>query len=370
LAGAEKQAFYMSRALAEAGVVVRVLNLGRREAYEDALHELNVESRSFGWLPGLPFRLSLLLAGLRGLNPHIIQSVHAYTNVYSAIAARLLGAVSIGGLRSDFRACLADNGAFSRWLLTLPDAIAVNSRRALEDVQKSRLLDPSRLHYLPNAIDLASFPERREAAASNGQECTCICVSRLFPSKRVDVFVRALAIARSGQPALRGTIVGYGPETARLRLLAAELHLLPDALDFLGFRDDVASLLQQSSVFVFCSESEGTPNVILEAMSASLPVITTPAGDAADIVEPARAGYVVPFGDIRAVAEAMTRLAASPVLRARLGKSGHDYVVRHRASSQLARRLLELYAGVARSRSREDLWRRVIDCAERHQEPA
>jgi glycosyltransferase involved in cell wall biosynthesis len=363
MAGAEKQAFYMTRALAESGVAVRVLNLNGG-AYEDALRELKVECRNFGWLPGLPLRVPLLMTALRSFRPHIIQSVQAYTNAYSSIAGRLLRVLSIGGLRSDFHACLNDNGRLSRWLLTAPDAIAVNSRRALEDAKRSGWLDPSRLHYLPNAIDLAAFPYAGLTGQTENRDCTCICVARLVPSKRVDVFIRAVAAARAHRPGVRGIIVGYGPETANLRRLAGELRLLPDAIKFLGYRFDVAALLRQSAVFVFCSESEGTPNAILEAMAAGLPVITTPAGDAADVVEPAAAGYVIPFGDVDATARAITQLAESPALRSNLGKAGRDYVARNRAVSDLGARLLRMYADIARTSSRKELLRRVLQYAE------
>jgi glycosyltransferase involved in cell wall biosynthesis len=163
---------------------------------------------------------------------------------------------------------------------------------------------------------------------------------------------------------VRGIIVGYGPETANLRRLAAELGLLPDAIKFLGYRFDVATLLRQAAVFVFCSESEGTPNAILEAMAAGLPVITTPAGDATDVVEPAGAGYIIPFGDVDAIAGAITQLAESPALRCSLGTAGRDYVVRSRAVSDLGARLLSMYADIARTSSRKELLRRVLNYSE------
>lgn len=360
MAGAEKQTFYIARALAEAGVAVRVLNLGPGGVYEDALRELKVDSRSFGWLPGVPLRIALLLAALRGFRPHIIQSVHAYTNVYSSIGGRLLRALSIGGLRSDFQACLNNNGRFSRWLLRAPDALAVNSRKALADARQSGWLDPSRLHYLPNAIDLAPFPDPGSTRQTSNRDCTCICVCRLLRSKRVDVFIRALAVVRSRRPGVRGIVVGYGPETANLRRLAADLGLLPDAVQFLGYRFDVAALLRQSAVFVLCSESEGTPNVILEAMAAGLPVITTPAGDAAEVVEPAGAGFVIPFGDVEATARAITQLVESPAQRCDLGNAGRDYVAHNRTVSELGARLLKMYADIARTSSRQELLSRVL----------
>src|SRR5258708_6424421 len=214
-AGAEKQAFYIVRALAEAGVEVRVYNLSRGGEYEDALRRLHVEMKWIGWLPAPPLRALLLVSALRKFRPHIIQSVHAYTNAYSAIAVRVLSAVSVGGLRSDLSACLADSGRFARYLLTWPDAIAVNSRRAIEQVKQKVLLDPKRFHFLPNAIDLSRFPER--AGTDDPQsdaDCNCVCVGRLFPAKRVDMFLRALAAARSTEPGLRGTVVGNGPDAA------------------------------------------------------------------------------------------------------------------------------------------------------------
>lgn len=367
--GAEKQAFYMARALAEAGVEVRVYNLSRGGEYEDALRRLHVEVKWIGWLPAPPFRILRFVTALRNFRPHIIQSVHAYTNVYTAIAGRVLSAVSVGGLRSDLSACLEDSGRFARCLLTWPDAIAVNSRRALEQVKQEAVLDPKRSYFLPNAIDLSRFPERAGTDdAQSDADCNCVCVGRLFPAKRVDMFLRALAAARSTEPGIRGTVVGYGPEAVRLQHLAAELQLPPRALSFLGLREDVADILQQAAIFVFCSESEGTPNVILEAMAASLPVITTPAGDAAEVVQRAGAGYVVPFGDVEALADAMMRLARSPALRQRLGRAGRDYVVQHCTASDLAARLFKIYADVARTSLRwrsHDRLARFQGCSER-----
>src|SRR5262249_8281415 len=159
-----------------------------------------------------------------------------------------------------------------------------------------------------NGIDLSCLPDRHwNRDEPEGSGVNCVCVGRLIPLKRVDMFLRALAAARSVEPTLRGTIVGHGPEETRLQQLATKLRRFPDALRFLGFGEDVIDILQQSSIFVFCSESEGTPNVIIEAMAASVPVITTPAGDAPDLVQQARAGYVVPFGNTDAMAEAMVR---------------------------------------------------------------
>jgi glycosyltransferase involved in cell wall biosynthesis len=147
-------------------------------------------------------------------------------------------------------------------------------------------------------------------------------------------------------------VVGYGPEEDSLKELATTLGLSPDVLTFLGYREDVAAVLPQADVFVFCSESEGTPNVVLEAMAAGLPVITTPAGDAAEVVVPSGAGYLVPFGDVKATTDSILWLARSPILRQKLGKAARNHIALHAATSQLAGRLMEIYADAARTTGR------------------
>lgn len=368
LGGTERQVHYMTRALTEAGVQVRLYTLLEGVAFADTLRAMHVEWRRFGRVPGLPLRLLVLLADLARFRPHLVQSMHSYTNIYSAIAGRVFGVPAIGGLRSDFQSCLRDNGRFARLLLTLPDAVAVNSRLAMEQAAAAGIVDRSRLRLLSNVIETADFSGPLPAGVhTNKGECTCICVTRLFPRKRVDVFLRALAAARAAEPRLRGTVVGFGPELEPLQALAMQLGLLPDAVRFLGPCENVAGLLRQAAMFVFCSESEGTPNVILEAMAAGLPVITTPAGDAPEMVDPAGAGYVVPFGDVDAVAGAMIRLAASPDLRRRLGAAGRAYIAGHRDAAALAGTLFQLYADVARNSRRgrrADLLRRLAQYAE------
>jgi glycosyltransferase involved in cell wall biosynthesis len=349
-AGAEKQSYYIARALIEAGVDVRVFTMLRGGEYEEPVRRLGVEPTWIGWLPSPPLRISLLASQLINFRPHVVQSVHGYLNGYCAALGKLLNAVSVGGLRSDLPSFLRDNGRFARQLLTWPDAIAVNSRSAMEQTDQQGLPAARRVYFLPNAIDASHYPEQLKPA--EGAECNCIWIGRLLPSKRVDVFLRALAEARAVEPGVRGTVIGYGPEFERVQELGRTLGLMPDGLSFLGFRDDIAVQLQAADALVFTSESEGTPNVILEAMAASLPVISTPAGDAEDLVRGSGCGYVVPFGSVEVLAGAMVRLAHSASTRRRLGLAGRNYVTENYSLSSLAARLFKMYAQVARTSER------------------
>jgi glycosyltransferase involved in cell wall biosynthesis len=175
-----------------------------------------------------------------------------------------------------------------------------------------------------------------------------VAVGSLQPCKRFDRFLKALALARRKAPALLGVIAGSDCGSRRvLEREAKELGLAPDNLVFLGECDNVPSLLTQAGFLVLCSEYEGFPNVILEAMAAGLPVIATPAGDAAWIVIEEQTGFVVDGADVEAMAARMVQLALSRELRARLGAEGRKSVAREYNYEFLPARLLAIFGDFA-----------------------
>ena len=181
--------------------------------------------------------------------------------------------------------------------------------------------------------------ERREVIAA--------AVARLVPAKRLDRFLRGLARARREEGLLRGLIVGDGPERARLEALAGGLGLLPDGVTFLGACADVPRVLAGADMLVLTSQHEGFPNVLLEGMAARLPIVTTPAGDAATLVDEGRSGFVVPFQDVDLLAERMQTLAQSRAMRRALGAAGRARVEAQYRVDGLAVRALEIYHRIA-----------------------
>jgi glycosyltransferase involved in cell wall biosynthesis len=100
-------------------------------------------------------------------------------------------------------------------------------------------------------------------------------------------------------------------------------------------------------MIVLTSRQEGFPNVLLEAMAARLPAITTPVGDAAMLVDDGRTGFVVPFGDEALLAVRMMALAQSPAMRRIYGDAGRARVEAHYRVDGLAGRALRIYRGIA-----------------------
>lgn len=344
--GAEKQLVYIAQALASAGVEVRIYTLQKSGFYAAALRGAGIEIHCFGTVPFAPARLIALTAQLLSFRPDVVQSIPAFMNLYSGLAARAIGAISLGGLRSDLDTCRQEYGRLTPLLMRVCDAVAANSTSAYGELRDARIIAPDRIHMLANAIDTAPF--RTMARPWRGGAFWALYLGRLVNTKRVDIYLRALAAARSRAPFIRGIIAGEGPELASLRNLASSLGLDDEHVSFAGHQSDILPLLQSASCLVLSSDAEGCPNVVLEAMAAGLPVITTPAGDASQIVEHARTGFVVPFADWESTAEAIVSLATSPQLALSMGSAGRNRIDRLYGSRHIAHHLLDIYAGIAR----------------------
>ena len=349
--GAERQLVHMAAALRGKGADVRIYALTRGEHYEAVLSAMEMRPVWVGRRSSPPFRLGAMWRELRQFQPHVIQATHTFVNLYVGLLGRLLGTLSVGALRSSLEHCRMHNGRWTRGLIKLPHALIVNSQSVLEELERSRLTSANRVYHLPNAIDLSQFSVCHDDVRSDGARrdgrCAAVVVGRLVPVKCVERFIRALACARRNQPCLTGIIVGDGPERPRLEELASSLRLSPDNLKFLGQRDDIPEVLRRASMLVHCSNDEGLPNVMLEAMASGLPVIATPAGDAKIVVEEGVNGYLVEFDDCPAMAAKMVQLAGSAELRSRLGAAGRSRVAQCYDLRTLSDRLVSLYRRMA-----------------------
>ena len=370
--GAEKQLLYLAGALRAMDADVSVFSLTRGEFFEPALRALGIDPVWIGRYQNPAARTMVLAAALRSVRPHIIQSTHFYTNLYVSLVAPMYGALGIGTARSDVVHEVRANGRWGRWLLSVPDSLIVNSQAAKQNAMAYGIASDT-VHVLANVIDLAAFDElagrgggvacdptldleRGEGAVAGAGMVTVAGVGSFVRAKRFDRFLRAIARARARGAPVRGVLAGDGAERTSLEALAGQLGLLPDGVVFVGRRDDIPALLSDAHIFLLTSDHEGFPNVLLEAMAAGLPAVTTPAGDAAVIVEDDVTGFVVPSDDVEAIAEKLMALAMSDSLRERLGAAGRRRVELCYAADGLAGRLAATYRAIAvRHRHRRSL---------------
>ncbi len=355
--GAEKQLLYIARELYRANVDLRIYSLTRGEFYESAFTELGLRPIWIGSYQNPLLRLRALSSAVRQFEPHILQSMHFFTNLYTAIVARQIGAIGIGGIRNDTSFELGANAFWGKRLLRTPKSLIANSYCAKKRAEALGIKAET-VYVLPNVLDLTDF-DRKAAQAngkSNGTRSTIVmCVGRLVREKRWERFVTAFSTSRRKVGRLRGIMVGDGPERGKLESMARSHNLHSDSLRFLGSREDVPALLKSADMLVLCSDNEGFPNVLLEGMAAGLPVITTPAGDSGRVVQDGVTGYVVPFDDHQRLADCIVELAGSPTLRRQLGAAGRKRVEDEYGFADLAPRLLSIYRDIAVHQNRQQV---------------
>jgi len=365
LAGAEKQTAYLTRALCEAGAEVCFFYLGEGGYYEKVLRRMGVSLVQI-YKRNRPISiLARFSRALRRFRPDIVFAPQFGDLLQAGIAGRLCRGLILGGVRSDGFYELNGHGQRSHWMLWLAHGLVANSHRARQNLA-ARGADATKIKMLPNVLDLREFDARREWSSPltpSSDRVMAVGVGSLQPCKRFDRFLKALALARRRAPALVGVIAGadWGSRPA-LEKEAHDLGLAPDHVIFLGECDNVPGLLAQAGFLVLCSEYEGFPNVLLEAMAARLPVITTPVGDAERIVIEDQTGFVVEGSDIQSMAERMAELALCAATRTRLGAEGRSRVAEEYNYASLPTRLLTVFRDFAAQNRRGQLASRLQEC--------
>jgi glycosyltransferase involved in cell wall biosynthesis len=199
----------------------------------------------------------------------------------------------------------------------------------------------AKLHIVHCGVD----PARYDGPASD-TPAHLLFVGRLAAVKGVPVLLEALQGLIADHPGLRLTLVGDGPERAALE---ARAQGLGDHVDFVGYRsqDEVASLLREATALVLPSFAEGLPVVLMEALAARVPVVTTRIAGVAELVEDGESGLLVPPGDAVALRAALARVLDDPEMRARMGEAGRARVVDEFASESEAAWLAALFESYA-----------------------
>ena len=172
-----------------------------------------------------------------------------------------------------------------------------------------------RLTVIPNPVEELPPPSHR-----SGGEMLWLAIARLSSEKGVDLLLEAWARSRQPQTA-RLCILGDGPLRAQLEALAEELGV-HETVEFAGFVSDKAPYWKSASAFVLSSRREGFPNALCEAMAAGLACVSFDcASGPSDLIRDGENGLLVPPEDVDALAAAMDRVGADPLLRERFGKA-------------------------------------------------
>lgn len=234
------------------------------------------------------------------------------------------------------------------------DRILVNSDAARAELEERFAVRPAKIVAVGTGVDLA----RIDAAAPNVELISSLglterpkigIVAKLSWIKGHRYLLDAMPDVLSRHPDAVLMIIGDGPLRALLEARAEELDI-SGSVFFVGARDDVPSLLKALDIFVLASTSEGSPNAVLEAMAARLPVVATAVGGVPEMLMDGGSGILVPPKDPRAIASALSELLDDRARAASMGRAGREAVEREHDLDLVIRRTEGVFEAELRRR--------------------
>lgn len=212
-----------------------------------------------------------------------------------------------------------------------------------------------RIHQIPIGLDTTKIDDVGTAAVSSVKRelgldgpLNAVAISRLAFEKDLDVLIDAWRPVVDRYPDARLVIVGQGPLEHELRERATRLGI-GVAVRFAGWRADVYAILKSADLMVHVSRTESTGMVLLEALTAGTPLVTTPVGVVGEHLLDGVHCLVVPHGDPQATSAAILRLAGDRALRERLTRDGRAIVESVFSMAAMARAYEALYDGLLSS---------------------
>jgi glycosyltransferase involved in cell wall biosynthesis len=229
---------------------------------------------------------------------------------------------------------------FSAPLRAAARVIAV-SEELKQELEQQYRIPPERIAVIHNGFTPEKFgPGARDASREELRldltERVVLTIARLSEEKRLDLLIEAVGCLPED---VHAYIIGEGPLAATLRAkiverrLAGRVHLL-GALP----HEQLGKWLQAADVFCLCSQNEGCPVVVHEALACGRPVVATRVGAIPELIDPATCGILVPRNDPAQLARALREALARPWDEAAIHRHGSRFTW-----AEIARRTLSVY---------------------------
>ena len=288
--------------------------------------------------------------------PDIVQS----HNVKSHLFVRLLGlyrdypwlAFNHGYTTRDLRDRFYNQ--FDRWSLRAAYRVITVCGAFAKQLERMGVA-PERLRVQHNSVRPFVTPEPDVIEQIRGQlrlgsEQVVLAVGRLSREKGHADLLRAMALLRQKGTAcnFRMLIVGDGPERQNLVRLSGQLGI-SDAVVFAGHQLDVRPFYALATLLALPSHSEGSPNVVLEAMAAGIPIVATAVGGIVEILEDGQTGLVVAAHDPPAMAGGVRCILEDENLRTRLASAAREHATTVYTPEAQCRGLIGIYEEALRS---------------------
>lgn len=359
-AGAEVQLYYLATALQRAethDIEVILLNHG---ILEQSLRDCDIQVTVFDESRmGVATLFLKLFTHLLRKRPCIVHAHKQKDSILASAATCLLsGTICVrtmhGAYESRIRAWQLHKQIFrfadlfcGRYLQKRTVSVSAELTQAL-----AAYIPRNQVVTIENAVDTEAIILRSRLPEILPGRIDCVRVAiigRFVPVKRMDIFLHIVHdLIQSGERRAQYFILGDGPLSDNIYALAAELGLTND-VHFLGFRDNVPSLLAKMDLVLMTSDHEGTPMSLLEALTLQVPIIAHAVGGIPDVLDHGNCGTLISQNRPADFAHAIRTFIDEPQPFREKAKRGYEYVRKRYSANRMAEDYMKLYGRLIRS---------------------
>ena len=206
------------------------------------------------------------------------------------------------------------------------------------------------IEVIPNFVDPSRFKrhasEIRKMLGASGEKLICH-VSNFRPVKRIMDVLQVFALVSRRIPS-RLIMVGDGPDRSKAEAFCRDRRLR-DRVFFLGNVTNLEEVLSASDLFLLPSDTESFGMAALEALASEVPVIATSAGGLPELVIDGENGYLLPVGDVDAMADRAVEILSDDALRKRMGTLGRQLAVERFNVTNVVPRYRQFYEKIISS---------------------
>jgi glycosyltransferase involved in cell wall biosynthesis len=329
----------LAHELRNVGVAVHVVK-GQEKSFPRIVSECSafVRSRKIQVLHSHCYKENLIALSLSQVCnvPHLVRTEHGHPEPYSVVRN------------------------LKHWGVLIADRLAAKYTAAQIVSVSSDLgeywkvhANPQNVTVLHNAVDLervrSSFSsvEAKQRLGIPGDSFVVGIAARLECIKRHDLFVATAKHLAERIPKSNFVIAGGGRHKESLQQLILESGLAGHII-LLGERNDVYDVLRAMDILLICSDHEGIPMVMLEAMALGVAVVAREVGGMPEVIRHGVNGILVPSNSPEELSQACMSIYENPRLRASLTQAACEEIRQRYSADKHARTIVELYQSMCR----------------------
>ncbi len=295
---------------------------------------------------------------IRAFRPDVIHTHTAKAGVIGRVASLVSGHRSIRvhtfhghllhGYFGKFKTSLVI--FVEKFLAVFTTRLLAVGKKVMDDLLAVGIGNAKKFSVMPPGLQLGPLPTREDACATLGIDPAlryCAFIGRITKIKRPDRFLDVVALLQSHGAQTHFIVAGAGEllDYCKDRVIKEGLPVI-----FLGWREDVETVLAASDVVLLTSDNEGTPLSLIQAGMARLPIVATNVGSISEIILDSETGFLTE-PSATALADAMSKLVSSSILREEMGGKAMEYTTKRYGVERLVKDHQDLYVKLLSDRA-------------------